>query len=213
MRSFWPFSKQEHSHERLLSLLPAFLAENPEIEIDVVQSHRFSGIEALQNHEIDLLITPDPLVVEGLQFEAVFPYELRLAMSKRLQLPAGPAHKQGYVTALDFLELDLLTYPVPRDRLDLFTALLIPAGVEPRSTRPVEATEVMLELVRAGRGVTALPDWMVARLGKEVHSYRIGPGGVHKRLALGFRAGALELPYMRVFLSMATQDRRTSDAK
>ncbi len=198
-------------YEWLLTLLPVFLEENPEIEIDVVQRHRFSGIEALQTHEIDLLITPDPLVVEGLQFEAVFPYELRLAVSKKLTLPDSPPLRRGYVTATDFISLDLLTYPVQRDRLDLFTELLIPAGVEPRSTSPVEATEVMLELVRAGRGVTALPDWMVARLGDSVLSYGIGPGGIHKRLALGFRAGALELPYMRAFLSLTTPDGRQAD--
>ncbi len=197
-------------YEWLLTLLPAFLEENPEIEVDVVQGHRFSGIEALKTHEIDLLITPDPLVIDGLEFEAVFPYELRLAVSTKLKLPDDHAHQNGYLSAVDFLDLDLLTYPVSRDRLDLFTELLIPAGVEPRSTRPVEATEVMLELVRAGRGVTALPDWMVARLGEEVQSFGIGPGGIHKRLALGFRAGALELPYMRAFLGLATQNGRAA---
>ena len=187
-------------YEWLRSVLPVFLEANPEVEIDVVQRHQFSGVEALNRHEIDVLITPDPLVAEGLEFEPVFRYELRLAAAARLNVPTEAADPEPYVGAEAFVSLTVLTYPVPRDRLDLFTSLLIPAGVEPREVRAVEATEVMLELVRAGRGVTALPDWMLRSLGPDTTSYRLGPDGIQKHVSVGFRSGALDTPYIAAFL-------------
>ena len=50
----------------------------------------------------------------------------------------------------------LLTYPVSRDRLDVFTEVLTPAKVEPRVQRPVEMTAVILMLVGSNRGVAVL---------------------------------------------------------
>jgi LysR family transcriptional regulator for metE and metH len=63
----------------------------------------------------------------------------------------------------------LITYPVERSRLDVFSQLLIPAKVEPRSIRQVELTAVILLLVASGRGVSVLPDWVV----REVRTTRI----------------------------------------
>ncbi len=191
-------------YEWFLTILPRFLAEHPAIDVDVIQRHQFSGIEALETHQIDLLLTPDPLTAEEIEFEPLFPYEMRLAARVDMDVPL---HREGteerYVDGNAFLHLDLLTYPVGRERLDLFTRLLIPEGIEPRSVRAVEATEVMLELVRAGRGVTALPDWMVERLGNEVASYRIGRDGIHKHLAVGYRRGSEMAPYVGDFLVLA----------
>ena len=41
----------------------------------------------------------------------------------------------------------LITYPVSRDKLDIFTEILTPAKVEPRAQRTVELTAVILMLV------------------------------------------------------------------
>ncbi|MFW5742761.1 MAG: LysR family transcriptional regulator [Spirochaetota bacterium] len=217
-------------YEWLLTVLPAFLSRNPDVDVDVIQRFQFTGREALTNHEIDLLITPDPMHAPGLEFEAVLPYELRLVAAADLAHPAGPrpgaspapeaatavsstrdAPPPDTLSARDFLTLDVLTYPVPRDRLDLFTQLLIPAGIEPRSVRQVEATEVMLELVRAGRGVTALPDWMVERLRPGVRDYRLGEDGIHKVLALGYRREDGEVRYLRDFVLAAKNVRKLAD--
>ncbi|MFP4552056.1 MAG: LysR substrate-binding domain-containing protein [Spirochaetales bacterium] len=184
-------------YEWLLTRLPAFLETHPQVEVDVIQRFQFSGLDALVNHEIDLLITPDPVTTDGVTFKPVFGYELLLIASHGVVPHSASAGES--VEAELFTSLDLLTYPVPRDRLDLFTRLLIPAGVEPRSVRAVEATEVMLALVRAGRGVTAIPDWLVPRLGNEVRAYRLGREGVHKELSVGVRDGDAEVPYIEAW--------------
>lgn len=50
-----------------------FLARWPGVDVDVTQKFQFGGMAALFNHDIDLLVTPDPIVREGIHFEPVFP--------------------------------------------------------------------------------------------------------------------------------------------
>ena len=56
--------------------------------MDVKQKFQFGGIGALFGHEIDLLVTPDPLYKAGLPFEPVFDYEQVLVVSQ--QHPLAP---------------------------------------------------------------------------------------------------------------------------
>ena len=53
--------------------------------MDVRQKFQFGGIGALFGHEIDMLVTPDPLYKPGLRFTPVFDYEQVLVV--------GPDHR------------------------------------------------------------------------------------------------------------------------
>ncbi|HRF79549.1 MAG TPA: LysR substrate-binding domain-containing protein, partial [Flavobacteriales bacterium] len=55
----------------------------------------------------------------------------------------------------------LITYPVSIDRLDVFSRFLTPAGVLPKRHKLIETTDIMLQMVACGRGVAALPRWLV----------------------------------------------------
>ncbi len=171
-------------YEWLLTIMGRFLQRWPHVEVDVVQRFQFNGIDGLRSHEIDVLVTPDPIADPELRFEPVFDFELVLVVAD-----GHPLAARRRAAPRDFASLDLLSYPVPRERLDVFTRFLNPAGVQPRSLRVVEATEVMLELVRAGRGVTTLPDWMMkGARARGLAAVRLGPGGMQKAVNLGFRA-------------------------
>jgi LysR family transcriptional regulator for metE and metH len=185
-------------YEWLLTVLGRFLDKRPHVDVDVVQRFQFNGMEGLRDHEIDVLVTPDPVVDEDLRFEPVFPYELLLVVDE-----GHPLAGRRRASPRDLASLQLLSYPVPPERLDVFTRFLMPAGVRPRSLRAVEATEVMLALVRAGRGVTTLPDWMMR--GERAHglsALRLGSGGIRKEISLGFRADE-DLPgYVQDFVRL-----------
>ena len=71
--------------------------------------------------------------------------------------------RNRYAEPADLPNETLFTYPVPPERLDVFTQFLVPANCRPRHHRNVETTEMMLQLVAAGRGVSAIPDWLVRR--------------------------------------------------
>ena len=90
----------------------------------------------------------------------------------------------------------------------MFTRFLLPAGVRPRGLRAVEATEVMLALVRAGRGVTTLPDWMMkGDRARGLAAVRLGPGGIQKAVNLGFRADEELAAHVEDFVRLARGER------
>ena len=76
-------------YEWLLRVVSPYLDAWPDVDVDVKQKFQFGGIGALFAHEIDLLVTPDPLYKPGLHFEAVFDYEQVLVVSSTHPLPSS----------------------------------------------------------------------------------------------------------------------------
>ncbi len=187
-------------YQWLLKIVSPYLAAWPDVEVDVRQKFQFGGIAALFGHEIDLLVTPDPLHKPGLHYEPVFDYEQVLVVSRRHAL-AGEAH----VLPAQLAEEVLITYPVEVERLDVYTQFLLPAGITPRQHKPIETTDIMLQMVASGRGVAALPRWLVqeysARL--DIVPVKLGEHGVAKQIYLGARESELQVDYLQAFIDLA----------
>jgi len=183
-----------------LDIIRRFLKRVPEVDVDVVQRFQFTGHEALKNRQIDLLITADPQAKGTLHYEPLFDYELLLAV------PKGHAFaKRRFLVPEDLLDQVVLTYPVEPDRLDLFTKFLNPASIAPAKRMPIEATEVMLQMVSAGRGVCSLPDWIVDKHKRDLGlaGARLGKKGISKRLHAAVRDGDQGIGYMRDFFTVS----------
>jgi LysR family transcriptional regulator for metE and metH len=143
-------------YQWLLKVVSPYLARWPYVDVDVKQKFQFGGIGALFGYEIDLLVTPDPLYKPGLRFEPVFDYEQVLVVNREHPLASVECVKPEQLTR----EV-LVTYPVETDRLDIYNQFLMPAGVTPRRHKVIETTDIMLQMVESGRGVAALPRWLV----------------------------------------------------
>ncbi len=183
----------------LLRVVEPYLRDWPQVDVDVRQAFQFGGVGALLAHEIDILITPDPVKRPGLAYEPVFDYEMRLAVSSDHAL-AGEVAAPGDLTG----EV-LITYPVSPERLDIYTRFLVPAGCLPRAVKVIETTDIMLQMVAAGRGVTALPDWLIAeyRASLPIRSLRLGPEGIGKSIHVGRRAEDATPDFVEGFLRLA----------
>ncbi len=112
------------------------------------------------------------------------------------------------IEAEDFRDQTLITYPVSRDKLDVFTDLLTPARVEPRAQRPVELTAVILMLVGSNRGVAVLPDWVIrdVRLNADYITRPLAPGNLTRRLFACTRDEDAAKPYMAHFLRLGRSE-------
>lgn len=179
--------------EWLFPVLQAFRKAWPDVDVDIRPGLAFGALPALVREEVDLVVSSDPEDIEGVTFVPLFDYEPRLVAAADHPLAARP-----FVTAEDFRDETLITYPVDRARLDVFTALLTPARVEPRAVRQVELTAVILLLVASGRGVAVLPDWVLreVRSSADYVTRPLGEAGVTKRLYAAVRAADAVLPYM-----------------
>ena len=187
-------------YQWLLKVASPYLAQWPDVDVDVKQKFQFGGIGALFGYEIDLLVTPDPLYKPGLRFEPVFDYEQVLVVAHDHPL-AGVA----YVKPKQLADEVLITYPVDIERLDIYNQFLMPAGIAPRRHKAIETTDIMLQMVESRRGVAALPRWLVdeyaARL--KVVPVRLGRHGIAKQIFLGAREADFEVDYLKAFVELA----------
>ncbi|MDR0716088.1 MAG: LysR family transcriptional regulator [Azoarcus sp.] len=186
----------------LLKIVSPYLAAWPDVDVDVKQEFQFGGIGALLGYEIDLLVTPDPLFRPGLEFEPVFGYEQVLVVARDHAL-AQAAH----VIPQQLTREVLITYPVAPERLDIYNQFLLPAGIAPKRHKTIETTDILLQMVASGRGVTALPLWLVREYADKIDivPVRLGPRGIAKQIFLGARAADLDTDYLKAFIALARQ--------
>jgi LysR family transcriptional regulator for metE and metH len=187
-------------YQWLLKVVSPYLASWPDVDVDVKQKFQFGGIGALFGYEIDLLVTPDPLYKPGLRFEPVFDYEQVLVVNRE-----HPLATADYVKPEQLTREVLVTYPVETDRLDIYNQFLMPAGVTPRRHKVIETTDIMLQMVASGRGVAALPRWLVEEYaGKmQIVPVRLGRKGIAKQIFLGARETDIEIDYLKAFVDLA----------
>ncbi|WP_052452322.1 LysR family transcriptional regulator [Noviherbaspirillum autotrophicum] len=189
-------------YQWLLKVVSPYLAAWPDVEVDVKQKFQFGGIGALFGYEIDLLVTPDPLHKPGLKFEPVFDYEQVLVVARSHALAGAK-----YVKPPQLTREVLITYPVATDRLDIYNQFLLPAGVTPKRHKTIENTDIMMQMVASGRGVAALPRWLVQEYASKVDvvPVRLGRDGIAKQIFLGARDTDGDIDYLRAFVDLARQ--------
>lgn len=187
-------------YQWLLKVVSPFLKAWPDVDVDVKQKFQFGGIGALFAHEIDMLVTPDPLRKRGLRFVSVFDYEQVLVVGSQHAF-----RKLKHVLPEQLADEILITYPVEIDRLDVYNQFLMPAGITPRQHKEIETTDIMLQMVASGRGVAALPRWLVKEFASKlpVFPVRLGKHGISKQIFLGMREADVEVDYLKAFVAHA----------
>lgn len=184
----------------LMPTIDQFRNAWPDVEVDFASGHFFAPLPALARGELDLVITSDPQEISGLSYVPLFTYEALLAISN--QHPLG---SRSVIEPADLAGETLICYPVERDRLDIFTRFLGPAGVEPAGVRNAELTIMMMQLVASGRGVCCLPNWAITEYLQRgyVSARRLGRDGLFGTLFAAVREDMLEMSYMQDFLLTA----------
>lgn len=191
--------------EWLFPVLETFRASWPDVDIDIRPGLGFQALPSLQKEEVDLVISSDPEDIPGVEFIELFDYEPTFIAAS-----SHPLADRPYVDAADFSDQTLITYPVERQRLDVFNHLLNPAKVEPAVVRQVELTAVILLLVASTRGVSVLPDWVV-RSAKNSPDYITKPltkNGIKLRLYAAVRSSESPPVYMTDFIEQAIVETR-----
>ena len=138
----------------------------------------------------------------------MFDYEQVLVVGRQHRL-AGKTH----VMPKQLVEETLITYPVEIERLDIYNQFLLPAGYMPKKHKTIETTDIMLQMVATGRGVAALPGWLVAEYAEKVaiSSVRLGRHGIAKQIFLGVRETEEDIDYLKAFVELARHSDWTSE--
>lgn len=189
-------------YQWLLKVVGPYLEQWPGVDVDVKQRFQFGGIGALFGYDIDVLVTPDPLHRRGLVYEPVFDYEQVLVVHNSHPLASKP-----WAEPSDLERETLITYPVDAERLDIYTRFLVPAHSSPARHKTIETTDIMLQMVAAGRGVSALPRWLVEEYAHQmpISAVRLGQEGIDKQIFLGLRERDAGVEYLQSFMTMARE--------
>jgi LysR family transcriptional regulator, regulator for metE and metH len=189
--------------EWLFIVLEQFRHAWPDVDVDIRAGLAFEALPALNREEVDLVISSDPVTMDGVTFNPLFDYHPVFVAAAQNPLASKP-----YIGADDFRDQMLITYPVSRDRLDVFSELLTPARVEPRGVRQVELTAVILMLVGSNRGVAVLPDWVLrdVQSNADYVTRPLGPGTITKRLYAATRDEDALKPFMAHFLKLCRSE-------
>lgn len=187
-------------YEWLMPVLADFRRRWPEVEVDIRLGVSFEAIPALQKGEVDLVISSDPSPLADVSFQPLFDYQPLLVMAA-----SHPLCDRPHIEPADLQGQTLVTYPVQRSRLDVFSRFLSPAGVEPAEVRPVEATGVILMLVASNRGVAVLPDWVLTdhRHDQGLATRPLTADGMHGTLYAAVRRSEQDTPYLVEFIDRA----------
>ena len=186
--------------EWLFPVLEEFRKAWPDVDVDIRPGLAFAALPALQREEVDLVISSDPETRDNIEFSPLFDYAPMFVAAADHRLA-----DKAYVEAEDFRDEMLITYPVERARLDVFSQLLSPAKVEPRGVRQVELTAVILLLVASGRGVAVLPDWVLRDVTyhSDYITRPITKHGLTRRLYGATRSEDTAKPFMAHLLRLA----------
>lgn len=169
----------------LTPALKKFQKKWPTVEVDFYSDMIFSPQPSLQQGKLDIVLTSEVFPRSDLFYMPMFDFEVRLVLS-----PNHPLTKKKHnVIPEDLASEILMTYPVQRDRLDIWKLFLQPAGITP-IFKNVNNTLLLIQMVSAHMGIAALPHWVVDTFEKQglIVTKKLG-NGVWKRLYAAIRNG------------------------
>ena len=180
----------------LMPSMDTFRDHWPDVELDLVSGFHADPIGLLDEDRADLVIVSRQQPRRGIAFHPLFRYEIPALLARQHPLAGKP-----YLTAEDFADQTLITYPVPDDRLDFVREVLRPAGINP-ARRTTALTVAILQLVASRRGLAALPRWAVQQYlhNGYVVARPITAHGLQGNLFAATTTVAASLPYMQAFL-------------
>jgi LysR family transcriptional regulator for metE and metH len=183
----------------LPSLLETFHQKHPGIDVQIRPEATLRPLEALLEGELDVAVVTDDVHDERFSTRPLFRDEQVVIVSPRHALA-----KRRVVEATALADQHLMLYSAAPGHSFTWTKVLAPAGVTPARLTRVPLTEAIIEMVRAGMGVSVLPRWSVEPAIRDgiIRALRITRHGVYRQWTAVQLAAREEPPYVRSFLDL-----------
>jgi LysR family transcriptional regulator for metE and metH len=185
----------------LPSALKSFHEAFPRVEVRIVAEATRRPIQALLDGKLDLAITSNAVRNRKLCFKPLFRDELMVILNAD-----HPLARRPFLTAKDFADEHLIVYSLPKEELTVFRKVLLPANILPRQVSHVELTEAIIEMVKAGLGISVMAQWAVAPQ-LEAGTLRAVPltrKGLHRQWSAVMMKNKIIPPYFHKFVELLT---------
>jgi LysR family transcriptional regulator for metE and metH len=183
-------------------LLQSFHRKYPGVDVQIMVNATDRPIEALLEGQIDLAVVTSEVDDKRLASEALFEDELVAVVA-----PTHPFAKRTAIQPEDFAEEHLIIYSADPEDSYTFLRILRPANVSPARVSQVPLTEAILELVKAGLGVSVMARWAIEPAIKTgaVRAVRIGKRGVFRSWTAVTLRDRVEPKWQREFVTLLSR--------
>ncbi|MCG9679843.1 HTH-type transcriptional regulator MetR [Vibrio sp. Isolate24] len=189
----------------LMPALREYQVAWPSVTLDFSSGFGFEPLPALMNGELDLVITSDIQPRSEVHYEPLFDFEMRLVTAT-----THPLASKTSIEPEDLANETMLSYPVQKNRLDVVKHFLQPAGIEPAKWKQADNTLMLVQMVSAGLGVAALPNWAISEFSRQglISSLSFGDG-LWRRLFAATRNSDKDKRYLQAFFNTARQQSKS----
>jgi len=179
-------------------LLREFAVKWPAVELRIVADATRRPLEALQEGRLDLAVVSSAARDRRFTLEPLFPDELVAVMA-----PTHPLAGRPFLRPSDFAGEHLILYTSPEEST-AFQRVLVPAKVTPRRLSEIQLTEAIVEMVKAGLGVSVLARWSVAPqlAAGTLRAARLGGRGLVRRWNAATLRAAPRAPWLDDFVGL-----------
>jgi LysR family transcriptional regulator, regulator for metE and metH len=188
----------------LPSVLVAFREHWPRVDVRIVPEATARPLPALLDGTLDVAVVHRVTDQRGLQFTPLFDDEMVVVVP--------PEHRFAHLPAVlpeAIRDEHLILYSTSGNESSIIANVLRPAGVEPRQLSRIQLTEAILELVRAGLGITILSRWAVERhvASGTLAAVPLTSTGYRRRWYAATRTDVRQPPYLAQFLALLADSR------
>jgi len=187
----------------LPAIIEEFRASFPDVTIDIDTDNAGRPLEAIEEGLIDLGIVYTVPPDTRLTAHPLFEDELVLVVP-----PGDVLSERSTVTAEDFSGRHLIVYSEKGS--DVMNQLLIPSGIRPDRISSIQITDGILDLVKAGLGISVVAEWAAAddvSAGKLV-AIPIEGGLFVRQWQAVATPETMNLPHVRRFVELLQDNRR-----
>jgi LysR family transcriptional regulator, regulator for metE and metH len=158
-------------------ILRKFGKRYPAVEIRIDVDATRHTLRALLEGRIDVAIINTRPDDKAVQLTPLFEDELLLVVPEQ-----HPLSGSAFVRPVQLASEHFILHTLPSDN-GFVQNILKPAGVTPARCSQVELTEAIVELVRAGIGVTVMADWAIRPYERRggIRTVPVSKGGVHRQ--------------------------------
>ena len=162
----------------LPAVVTAFRQEWPRVDVRIVAEATADPVRALLDGALDLAIVAGDVDERRLGCTSLFEDEQVVVVA-----PNHPLARKTFIAPDDLRNEHLILYTTHSSESSVLREVLRPAGVEPRQLTRVQLTEAIVELVKAGLGVSVLARWAIAPQlrDRSLVGVPLTPRGFHRR--------------------------------
>jgi len=180
-------------------LVEVFRRRFPAVDVALAVECTLRPLDALLEGKLEVAIVTQAVRHDQVRVRPLFEDEHAAIVA-----PDHPFAKQAFVRPEDFASERLLLYSSSPDDSFTIQRVLRPAGVTPERVSFVMLTEAILEMVKAGLGVSVMQTWAIepALRAGDVRAIPITAGGIRRQWSAATLAAAGRVPHVEAFIDL-----------